>query len=70
MVSAVIAKQRLPRLDEVDVEFLRDIRLVLFDFDGVFTRNSVLVDQTGVERVFPARRVRIGLAEGVRSRIE
>jgi 3-deoxy-D-manno-octulosonate 8-phosphate phosphatase (KDO 8-P phosphatase) len=32
-------------------EVIRSIRLVVFDFDGVFTDNFVYVDQTGVESV-------------------
>lgn len=33
------------------VEVIRSIRLVVFDFDGVFTDNFVYVDQHGVESV-------------------
>ena len=33
------------------VELIRSIRLIVFDFDGVFTDNFVYVDQHGVESV-------------------
>jgi len=32
-------------------QMLRSLRVVVFDFDGVFTDNSVTVDQNGVESV-------------------
>ena len=32
-------------------ELLRNIELVIFDFDGVFTDNTVYVSQDGVESV-------------------
>lgn len=55
-------KFRLPRLDEGDTEVLREIKLVLFDFDGVFTRNSVIVDQSGTESVECSRLDGLGLS--------
>jgi YrbI family 3-deoxy-D-manno-octulosonate 8-phosphate phosphatase len=42
-------------------EVLRDIRLVAFDFDGVFTDNTVYVTQEGVESVRCWRSDGIGL---------
>lgn len=42
-------------------EHLRGVRLVVFDFDGVFTDNRVLVDQDGREAVFCSRADGIGL---------
>ena len=30
---------------------IRDIRLLIFDFDGVFTNNKVMVDENGLESV-------------------
>ena len=31
---------------------LKNIKLVAFDFDGVFTDNRVLIDENGLESVF------------------
>ena len=48
-----------------------NILLVAFDFDGVFTDNSVYIDQTGIEMVRCVRSDGIGLAQlskkGIRS---
>lgn len=43
-------------------QLLASIRLVMFDFDGVFTDNTVLVDQGGVESVRCWRSDGLGLA--------
>jgi YrbI family 3-deoxy-D-manno-octulosonate 8-phosphate phosphatase len=40
---------------------LKSLRLVVFDFDGVFTDNRVLVDEDGRESVFCTRADGIGL---------
>ena len=40
---------------------LKNIKLVAFDFDGVFTDNRVLVDENGLESVFCWRSDGIGL---------
>lgn len=42
-------------------KLLRSIRLVVFDFDGVFTDNRVLVSQDGTEHVLCTRADGIGL---------
>ena len=42
---------------------LADIKLVISDFDGVFTDNSVLVDENGVEHVKCSRLDGIGIAK-------
>lgn len=42
-------------------EHLRQVTLVVFDFDGVFTDNRVLVDQDGKEAVFCSRADGLGL---------
>jgi 3-deoxy-D-manno-octulosonate 8-phosphate phosphatase (KDO 8-P phosphatase) len=39
------------RLDPELAALMRQVRLVAFDFDGVFTDNTVLVSQDGVEHV-------------------
>lgn len=38
-------------LDDEMLRVVRNLRAVCFDFDGVFTDNTVLVDQNGVESV-------------------
>lgn len=48
-----------------DLSLLRTVRFVVFDFDGVFTDNRVLVSQDGHESVFCTRADGIGL-EGLR----
>jgi 3-deoxy-D-manno-octulosonate 8-phosphate phosphatase (KDO 8-P phosphatase) len=40
---------------------LKSIRLIAFDFDGVFTNNEVLVNQDGVESVVCSRSDGLGL---------
>lgn len=57
-----LIKQRLPSLYDAEISVLRDVRLVLFDFDGVFTKNSVVVDEFGKESVECSRLDGIGLA--------
>lgn len=47
---------------ELTSPILISIRLVAFDFDGVFTDNSVYVDQNGVESVRCWRSDGLGLA--------
>lgn len=42
-------------------EHLRTVTFVVFDFDGVFTDNRVLVDQDGKEAVFCSRADGLGL---------
>ena len=41
---------------------INDVKLVLFDFDGVFTDNMVTVDQNGVESVCCSRSDGLGLS--------
>jgi len=48
-------------LEELFVR-LREIKAVVFDFDGVFTDNTVMVDQTGVESVRCWRSDGLGLS--------
>ena len=50
-------------LDGLTLEqILRKIRLIVFDFDGVFTDNRVLVGEDGSEYVFCNRADGLGLA--------
>lgn len=44
-------------------EVLRSIKLLVFDFDGVFTENTVYVDENGVEMVRCWRSDGLGLAK-------
>lgn len=46
----------------IDSETLASIRMVIFDFDGVFTDNTVSVSQDGVESVQCWRSDGLGLA--------
>ncbi len=48
-------------LDQALQERLRGLRLVFFDFDGVFTDNAVYVDQDGRESVRCSRADGLGL---------
>ena len=41
---------------------IADVQLVLFDFDGVFTDNWVIVDQNGIESVRCSRSDGLGLS--------
>lgn len=40
----------------------QDVRLILFDFDGVFTDNKVIVSENGIESVICCRSDGIGLS--------
>jgi 3-deoxy-D-manno-octulosonate 8-phosphate phosphatase (KDO 8-P phosphatase) len=42
--------------------FFNDIKLIIFDFDGVFTNNKVIVSESGVESVICNRSDGIGLS--------
>ena len=43
-------------------ELIKDIRLVIFDFDGVFTDNKVIIDEQGKESVVCSRSDGLGLS--------
>lgn len=51
----------MPTPSAARTKILRSMRLVVFDFDGVFTDNRVLVSQDGTESVFCTRADGIGL---------
>ena len=56
--------QRAPDLFcEISSDIALKIRLVISDFDGVFTDNSVWVDENGVEQVKCSRSDGIGIAK-------
>lgn len=52
----------LPLINEIPENEILKIRLILFDFDGVFTNNYVIVDENGVEAVQCSRSDGIGLS--------
>jgi len=49
------------KIDKKVIELMQNIKLIVFDFDGVFTDNSVIVDQNGVESVRCSRSDGLGL---------
>jgi len=51
----------ISELDAGLIKAIRNIRLIAFDFDGVFTDNSVLVSQDGTESVRCSRSDGLGL---------
>ncbi len=56
----VIAEQC--KMDELVYNLAKEIRLIVFDFDGVFTDNRVLVMQDGTEAVLCWRGDGLGLS--------
>ena len=56
------ASLQASRVSPAIIRTLRKIRLVVFDFDGVFTDNSVYTDEKGHESVRCSRFDGIGLA--------
>lgn len=48
-------------IDKKVIKVIQNIKLVIFDFDGVFTDNSVFIDQNGVESVRCSRSDGLGL---------
>jgi len=43
------------------IKLIQNIELIIFDFDGVFTDNSVFIDQNGIETVKCSRSDGLGL---------
>ncbi len=52
---------RLKNVDELSKLDIKNIKIIFFDFDGVFTDNKVLVSENGQESVFCSRADGIGL---------
>ena len=48
-------------LDKKTIKLFQNIELIIFDFDGVFTDNSVFIDQNGIESVRCSRSDGLGL---------
>lgn len=61
---------KVPKISTELARKLADIELIAFDFDGVFTDNSVYVDSNGVESVRCSRADGIGIAELRRAGID
>ena len=53
----------MKKIIEIDPARLRQLKVVIFDFDGVFTDNSVVVSQDGTESVICSRFDGIGLSK-------
>jgi 3-deoxy-D-manno-octulosonate 8-phosphate phosphatase (KDO 8-P phosphatase) len=49
------------KVDKKIIEAIQNIELIVFDFDGVFTDNSVIIDQNGIESVRCSRSDGLGL---------
>jgi YrbI family 3-deoxy-D-manno-octulosonate 8-phosphate phosphatase len=49
-------------VEKIGQEVLSSVRLIVFDFDGVFTDNTVYVNQEGVESVRCSRSDGLGLS--------
>lgn len=56
------ASLQAPRVSPAIIRTIREIRLVVFDFDGVFTDNAVYTDEKGRESVRCSRFDGIGLS--------
>lgn len=61
----ILAAHRV-ELEATVYALLKSVRLVVFDFDGVFTDNRVLVGQDGSEYVFCSRSDGLGLEALIR----
>jgi N-acylneuraminate cytidylyltransferase len=72
LAGEVVAEGRLDLVTPSDPEDsgLEQIRLYVFDFDGVFTDNRVYVDQSGVESVSCSRADGLGIERLLSSGLE
>ena len=55
------SKTEPKQLEEISLSSLKDLKMLAFDFDGVFTDNHVYIDQNGIESVKCSREDGIGL---------
>lgn len=62
MISAMPEPMMPAKISTIAPERLRTLRLVIFDFDGVFTDNRVWVAEHGVEQICCNRSDGLGLA--------
>jgi len=51
-------------------EYIKKIKLIAFDFDGVFTNNKVFVDELGVESVECSRSDGLGISNLRKTELE
>ncbi len=51
----------LNRLNVNEIDSIKNLKWIFFDFDGIFTDNSVYVDQNGIESVRCSRSDGLGL---------
>tara|TARA_B100002019_G_C21125386_1_gene525518 strand:+ start:124 stop:651 length:528 start_codon:yes stop_codon:yes gene_type:complete len=52
----------IAHISKIEISTLKSIKIVFFDFDGVFTNNSVYVREDGLETVKSSRSDGLGLA--------
>ena len=48
-------------LSEIDIEVIKSIEIIFFDFDGVFTDNHVYVTEEGIESIKSSRADGLGI---------
>ena len=53
----------MKKLKELTANKIRNLKILFFDFDGVFTNNLVIVSETGVESVLCSRLDGIGISK-------
>ena len=49
-------------LSKIDLDVIRSIEIIFFDFDGVFTNNYVYVNEDGIESIKSSRADGIGIS--------
>ena len=49
-------------LSKIDLDVIRSIEIIFFDFDGVFTNNYVYVNEDGIETIKSSRADGIGIS--------
>ncbi|MDC3113803.1 HAD hydrolase family protein [Gammaproteobacteria bacterium] len=49
-------------LSKIDIEIIKSIEIIFFDFDGVFTDNYVYVNEEGIESIKSSRADGLGIA--------
>ena len=42
-------------ISKIDIEIIKSIEIIFFDFDGVFTDNHVYVNEEGIESIKSSR---------------
>ena len=49
-------------ISKIDIEIIKSIEIIFFDFDGVFTDNHVYVNEEGIESIKSSRADGLGIA--------